>query len=164
MNNLLLDKTTNWVEKMFKVTTVYGTRKLNSHEMHHQQNQIDDLYFYSLWQPYFNFYAKDQLKNEFKGTPYQVNEGDLMAMANSFEKAKFMYWRAEEKRRVRLIILYIICLNPFLAVSPFGISLCLSSHNFTCQCKKSHRERVKTAFFLKNKLLFRFLPLVAGSS
>ena len=43
---------------------------------------------------------QDQLRQEFTNSPYGLTVDDLLAKAEAFEKAKFTYWRAEERRRV----------------------------------------------------------------
>lgn len=45
--------------------------------------------------------AQEQLRNEFANSPYGLSVEELLARTSTFEKAKFTYWRAEERRRVK---------------------------------------------------------------
>ncbi|CAB4001265.1 Hypothetical predicted protein, partial [Paramuricea clavata] len=42
----------------------------------------------------------EQLRQEFANSPYGLTVQELLLHAERFEKAKFTYWRAEERRRI----------------------------------------------------------------
>lgn len=49
------------------------------------------------------FGFQEQVQNELRNSSYGIKFEDLVQMAESFEKTKFTYWRAEERRRVSQI-------------------------------------------------------------
>jgi hypothetical protein len=48
------------------------------------------------------FWIKEQLKIEFQNSPYGLKMEDTMSKVDQYESKKFTYWRAEERRRVKI--------------------------------------------------------------